>query len=166
MLTPAPYIQSDGDPLDCWYQVDTGEEQHMIQTCGHIAALQFNSGPHFLAYQTTSRTQEVLPWSHVLIDDRVCSFQCSWCSCGLQETGRSYSRAPACEQALLVSSCWELVWPFRNCKCWHDPRHMATRGKSHVYLTWDEAQRITEGIRYLLESNNVGHSIVPVYPNF
>jgi len=60
----------------------------------------------------------------------------------------------------------ELVWPFRNCNCRHDPRQVTTRGSGHAYLTWDEAQRITERIRYMLESSTLGHSIVPVYPNF
>ena len=73
---------------------------------------------------------------------------------------------PAYEQVLLISSCWELVWPFRNCKCKHDPRQVPTGRSGHSYLTLDEAQRITEGIRYLLESSSVGHSIVPVYPQF
>ncbi|MFM7984202.1 MAG: hypothetical protein ACKPKO_33255, partial [Candidatus Fonsibacter sp.] len=30
----------------------------------------------------------------------------------------------------------------------------------------DEAQRISEGIRYLLESTSLGYTVIPVYPNF
>ena len=57
VLTPTPYTQTDGNPLNCWYQTSVGEEQYLTQTCGHIAAQQLNSGLHFLFYQATSSTQ-------------------------------------------------------------------------------------------------------------
>ena len=61
VLTPAPYIQIEGNPRDCWYQTSSGEEQYFTQTCGHIAAQQLNKGLHFLSYQTSVNNQEVLP---------------------------------------------------------------------------------------------------------
>ena len=45
-------------------------------------------------------------------------------------------------------------------------KDIARKSTRPYFWTWDEAQRITEGIRLLLEAERLGHSVVPVYPNF
>ena len=43
--------------------------------------------------------------------------------------------------------------------------HSAELKAAQVW-TWDEAQRIIDGIRYVQESQRMGHSVVPVYTRF
>ena len=71
------------------------------------------------------------------------------------------------KRSCLTASCQELVYPFRNCRCTGRHEHASTTGQGKSLhqaqvWTWDEAQRVVEGIRYLLESERRGYTVMPV----
>ncbi|MFM7984251.1 MAG: hypothetical protein ACKPKO_33505, partial [Candidatus Fonsibacter sp.] len=66
----------------------------------------------------------------------------------------------------IIASCPELIWPFRNCVCKKDHSHAIDSNSLPSCWTLDEAQRMSEGIRYTLESECIGRNIVSVFPSF
>ena len=90
--------------------------------------------------------------------------------CGLPEAGGPNRGMYLKKPSTMTASCWELVWPFRNKKCIGRHQHLALFGQgpslnAAQVWTWDEAQRVAEGIRLVMHAIRVGHSVVPVYPH-
>ena len=163
ILAP-PYHTYSARPQRDWRYLLVGTDQRrMAQLRGQLAAHQLSKGSHVLAHQL--RTSELFreePRPPILTDDRVKLAIYDRCMCELLDVGGQERTSPARDQAMLAASCWEFVWPFRNNTCLNRHRHSDRRAPSMQYGTWDEAQRVTEGIRLLFASEARRHSIVPV----
>ena len=93
------------------------------------------------------------------------------CMCGLQVTSGPNRGMHIRKRSSMTASCPELLYPFRDKKCPGRHEHLAMEGhqadlrRAQVW-TWDEAQRVAEGVQLVLEAQARGHCIVPVYPAF
>ena len=154
-------VSAPSQQPQCWWEPWRRRSDAGQTWCQQIAHTQLRNSRHFIVCQPH---QFDTTWSFILRYDRVISSHYDRCICLLQDAGRQNDNPPRYERMYLIASCPGLLWPFRNCICKKIHAHSNDTDSPPSCWSLDEAQRMSEGIRYTLESERVGHSIISAFP--
>ena len=129
--------------------------------CGEVARNQLLRERDFLVCQPPDTTMfNYPPWPHLFAEyPRVAQVAYNRCQCG-------YSSP---EQMIVTTSCPEMGIPFTNTVCNSNCAHVGTsEGSYYIPLawTWEESQRVVDGIFSLRARDQRGYSIHYAYGVF
>ena len=118
LMAPGPHHTVEAFPADCWYTAPQQSQPDVLAWFGQLAEQQLTQGKHFLLYSPDELSfLTIAPWTELMQDDRIQYLMYRRNSSASQETVRSERQSRQC--AWLTTSCWELLWPFRNCENRH-----------------------------------------------